>query len=190
MIHLGDLAAALVDNELTDEARERALAHISRCAECRAEVDRQRRLRAVLANQADPQMPADLADRLLLIAANGSEAPTAKAPSEHRGWVPSAAAAFVPSGVRRRAEKRRSPTATATRPAGRPAPRRFRRAVAGSAAMLALTVGLAAAGGPAASGRTTTPPVDRFLQEHAVSTARLPFGDARAGLVESVVLGR
>lgn len=54
MSHLDDLAAALVDNELGHDERDRALAHIMGCGPCRAEVDAQRRLKALLANQADP----------------------------------------------------------------------------------------------------------------------------------------
>lgn len=65
--HLGDLAAALVDGELDHDARDRALAHITSCGDCRAEVDAQRRLKALLANQADPVVPAALAARLLQV---------------------------------------------------------------------------------------------------------------------------
>lgn len=54
MSHLDDLAAALVDNELSHDDRDRALRHIIDCGPCRAEVDAQRRLKALLANQADP----------------------------------------------------------------------------------------------------------------------------------------
>jgi anti-sigma factor RsiW len=67
MSHLDDLAAALVDNELDHDARDRALSHITRCAPCRAEVDAQRRLKALLANQADPEVSIDLTMRLLVL---------------------------------------------------------------------------------------------------------------------------
>ena len=62
---LGDLAAALVDNELSHDQRDRALSHITGCTGCRSEVDAQRRLKALLANQADPAFPAGLTGLLL-----------------------------------------------------------------------------------------------------------------------------
>ena len=68
MSHLDDLCAALADNELCDEQRDRALSHIAGCDECRYEVDAQRRLKALLANQADPEVPFTLTARLLVIA--------------------------------------------------------------------------------------------------------------------------
>ena len=46
--HLGADAAALVDGELGDAARERALAHLTGCAACREEVEAQRRFKARL----------------------------------------------------------------------------------------------------------------------------------------------
>jgi anti-sigma factor RsiW len=65
--HLGETAAALVDGELGHDQRDRALAHITSCDECRAEVDAQRRLKALLANQADPYVSASLTARLLAV---------------------------------------------------------------------------------------------------------------------------
>lgn len=64
---LGDLAAALVDNELGHEQRDRALVHITACRECRSEVDAQRRLKALLANQSDPEVTATFTTVLLRI---------------------------------------------------------------------------------------------------------------------------
>ena len=61
---LGDVAAALVDCELSHDARDRALSHIAGCDPCRKEVDAQRRLKALLANQSDPEVSAGLTARL------------------------------------------------------------------------------------------------------------------------------
>jgi anti-sigma factor RsiW len=66
--HLGDLAAALADNELGHDQRDRALSHITACGACRREVDAQRRLKALLANQADPEVTAAFTIRLVAIA--------------------------------------------------------------------------------------------------------------------------
>lgn len=62
---LGDVAAALVDCELSHDARDRALSHIAGCDPCRKEVDAQRRLKALLANQSDPEVCAGLTARLM-----------------------------------------------------------------------------------------------------------------------------
>src|SRR6185436_3495909 len=62
--HLGELAAALVDGALDHGARDRALAHLTRCDVCRTEVESQRRLKAQLANLSGPSLPPGLADRL------------------------------------------------------------------------------------------------------------------------------
>jgi hypothetical protein len=191
MSHLGDLAAALADNELSHESRDKALAHLTRCAGCRLEVDRQRRLRSLLANQADPQVSSGLAARLRAIADEPAP-PTELGESRHgRRWPLLAAASFAPTPSRPTGSRRPRLAGSTGRPAQSRGRRTVRRALAGSAVALALTAGLATAGGPVASGGpATTPPVDRFVQEHTVMTARLPFGDAGAGVVESVVLGR
>lgn len=191
MSHLGDLAAALVDNALSHDARDKALGHVAGCAECKQEVDRQRRLRSLLANQADPEMPVGLSARLLAIADEQTPGDGAGEMDKRRQrrWPVLAAAAFAPASTRPAGPRR--PVANA--PSGRPhqARRRVRRALAGSAVALALTAGLATAGGPTATaGPATTPPVEQFVQQHTIMTARLPFGDAGAGVVETVVFGR
>lgn len=45
MSHLGDRLAALVDGDLDAGEYDRAMAHVRHCADCRAEVDRQRWVR-------------------------------------------------------------------------------------------------------------------------------------------------
>ncbi|MFE6284700.1 anti-sigma factor family protein [Streptomyces sp. NPDC057877] len=62
--HLGDRLAALVDGELSHDARERVLAHVATCAKCKAEVDAQRRLKNVFAEAAPPPPSESLLARL------------------------------------------------------------------------------------------------------------------------------
>jgi Putative zinc-finger len=64
--HLGERLTALVDGELGHDARERVLAHIATCDECRAEVDEQRRLKGVFAaaSRMTPAPPPGLMARL------------------------------------------------------------------------------------------------------------------------------
>jgi len=193
MSHLGDLIAALVDGELSHDGRDRALAHIAGCAECRAEVDRQRRLKALLANQADPHPSVDLQARLRAIAdrtpgtpagstAGGLPVGELRPARTRRSWLPATAAAFAPTSVR--PASRSADGAPPARPGARR--RTVRRFVAGSASALALTAALAVVGSAdAGSAPKVTPPVDQFLQEHTRTTARLPLGDAGVSFVEA-----
>ncbi|MFF5445168.1 anti-sigma factor family protein [Streptomyces sp. NPDC012888] len=62
--HLGDRLAALVDGELSHDARERVLAHLATCARCKAEADAQRRLKSLFVESAPPAPSAGLLARL------------------------------------------------------------------------------------------------------------------------------
>ncbi|MFF3324704.1 anti-sigma factor family protein [Streptomyces sp. NPDC002889] len=62
--HLGDRLAALVDGELTHDARDRVLAHLATCPKCKAEADAQRRLKSVFAQAALPPPSEGLLARL------------------------------------------------------------------------------------------------------------------------------
>ncbi len=57
--HLGDRAAALVDDDLLGEERDRALAHVAGCETCRAEVHEQRQVKVMLRSL--PPVEPDLA---------------------------------------------------------------------------------------------------------------------------------
>lgn len=57
--HLGDLSAALVDDDLIGEERDRALAHVAGCETCRAEVHEQRQVKIML--RSVPPVEPDLA---------------------------------------------------------------------------------------------------------------------------------
>jgi anti-sigma factor RsiW len=69
MTHLGARAAALVDGELGHEARERALAHLAICQDCRTEVQAQRALKRELLGLQAPNPPTPLHLRLLALPA-------------------------------------------------------------------------------------------------------------------------
>ncbi|WP_329185881.1 zf-HC2 domain-containing protein [Actinacidiphila glaucinigra] len=62
--HLGDHLAAFVDGELHDDARDRVLAHLATCADCKAAADEQRRMKDVVAATAPPAISAGLLARL------------------------------------------------------------------------------------------------------------------------------
>jgi anti-sigma factor RsiW len=62
--HLGDLGTALVDDQLSPEVRDTALAHLADCPDCRRDVEQQRRLKARLRELTEPALPMTLALRL------------------------------------------------------------------------------------------------------------------------------
>ncbi|MEU1076411.1 MULTISPECIES: zf-HC2 domain-containing protein [unclassified Streptomyces] len=62
--HLGDRLAALVDGELSHDARERVLSHLATCPKCKAEADAQRRVKSVFAQTAQPTPSEGLLARL------------------------------------------------------------------------------------------------------------------------------
>ena len=165
MSHLDDFTAALVDHELSHDARDRALSHIAGCDGCRAEVDSQRRLKALLANQPVPQVPAGLESRLLDIARTAAGPLT---PDVVRG------ASTLPGPPRRR---------VARRPAERASLRS--RAATYSALGVALVAGVAVAGGDSGHPRVR-PPVESFVEDHAATTGRLgPLNDPAGNVVLS-----
>ncbi|GAA0987868.1 hypothetical protein GCM10009555_068110 [Acrocarpospora macrocephala] len=65
MTHLGERVSALIDGELGHNDRERALAHLTFCADCRAEVEAFRALKSRLRLMDPPPVPADLTMSLL-----------------------------------------------------------------------------------------------------------------------------
>lgn len=73
--HLGDRLAALVDGELSHDARERVLAHLATCPKCKAEADAQRRLKALFVESAPPPLSAGLLARLQGLPGGGPDGP-------------------------------------------------------------------------------------------------------------------
>ncbi|MCK2213040.1 anti-sigma factor [Actinomadura sp. ATCC 31491] len=90
MAHLGERVSALVDGELSHHERERALAHLTFCADCRAEVESVRALKSRLRSLDGPAMPADLTMSLLRMAEPGGPLPPRERPFPSRtfGGVP------------------------------------------------------------------------------------------------------
>ncbi|MFD9358509.1 zf-HC2 domain-containing protein [Streptomyces sp. NPDC060031] len=73
--HLGDRLAALVDGELSHDARERVLAHLATCPKCKAEADAQRRLKTMFVESAPPPVSAGLLARLQGLPGGGLDGP-------------------------------------------------------------------------------------------------------------------
>lgn len=106
--HLGDRLAALVDGELSHDARERVLAHLATCPKCKVEADAQRRLKAMFVESAPPPLSAGLLARLQGLPGGGPEGPSgpfgpppgADPFSSSFAYAPPEAAAAPQSGFR------------------------------------------------------------------------------------------
>jgi anti-sigma factor RsiW len=166
--HLGRLVAAVVDGVLGHDARDRALAHLARCDECRAEVEAQRRLKARLGRLGAPEVPGSLAERLLrlpdgLVVAGtpGSPAPTVLEPElPPVQWT----ASFRDSAPTR--------------------PRGVALAAVGGAAAFALSLaGVVALGSPDRP-RVVRPAVDSYTVQHSRSAVGVPGADPVAEVVD------
>jgi anti-sigma factor RsiW len=75
MSHLGHRLSALVDGELGDAERDRALAHLAGCAACRAEAAALRELKVQLRGLMETAADAALTNRLIDLAAPGGPVP-------------------------------------------------------------------------------------------------------------------
>lgn len=173
--HLGERAAALVDGELGDAERERALAHVAVCESCRSEVEAQRRLKARLDSLHAVEAPSGLESRLLALAVPLTPPlpPAQPGPGPFPNpWTlgpPTAPVGFAVShggparAAMRTGPRRRRPLLAAAATA----------AVAGVAAFAVVSAGP----GPQ---RTVDPGADVFVVEH-VSSTRGPLADPAAG---------
>lgn len=181
--HLGDRVAALVDGELSDRERDRALAHVVSCADCRTELSAQRASKALLGQAVAPRPGSELLGALQALAAPGGPVPPPAPDRAPRGpIVPELPApGRGPRGAR----------TDSRRPGGRVgrASQRVARRP-GVLATGALTVGslvLAAAfvvGGshPASTG-PVAPPAAELSVEHSRTTNGVTVGDPGAGLM-------
>lgn len=206
---LGERLTALVDGELGDEERERALAHLAGCAGCREEADQLRKLKGRLrglselpATDGTDDLPSpDFLSRLRTLPdlsglPDATEAPGAHVPGvsprtavphagqrshrPHRPLRSSARPVRPPHAVRPRDN----------RPAGHAAAMRVqprRRYLVVGAATLFLSLGTASY---VAGGRqdppAVTPAFDRFAVEHALTSGDAPMTDPLTDPVNQV----
>jgi anti-sigma factor RsiW len=162
--HLGEEIAALVDGELSHDARDRALAHLAGCPQCRADVEAERRTKAMITRIERVQTPASLVARLRelpveLTAPHGLRAGAA--------WLVD----------RRRRPTSRRPAGGRPRGAARRRRRRISAATSGAVMVGAFVAALLVGGGPDGGERSVTPPVDQFTVEHAAVTPEVPLSD-------------
>lgn len=158
MNHPGRRLSALVDSELTHDARERVHVHLARCASCRAEATTLRELKRRIGRLDDVPATGTFLDRLIAI----GEARALPADSVARLFPPALARSLP----------------VASWHAGA---RRWRRAgcvVAGAVSCALVGVGATAVsvgGNRSVPAPSITPPVAMYSMEHAITTGGIPF---------------
>ena len=149
--HLGERLSALIDGELSDTQRERVLAHLAGCEDCRREAAALRLLKRRMHTLGDAAGGDALTWRLLALRpAGGQRQPARRAARAHR------------PGARRPGARRRRHA--------------WSLAAAGVAtAGLGLTGAVFLAGGDKPPpGPKVVPAVDVFMVQHAITTGQVP----------------
>jgi hypothetical protein len=91
MSHLGQRISALIDGELSDSERDRVLAHIAGCDECRQEAVALRALKQRMHSLGEAMVDTALTGRLMAMAMPSDGRPwTSRSPWRHRGTFPAA----------------------------------------------------------------------------------------------------
>ncbi|MFO7250668.1 MAG: zf-HC2 domain-containing protein [Actinomycetes bacterium] len=157
MSHLGDLVSALVDGELGHRERERALAHLTFCADCRREVEATRALKARLRSLESPAVPADLTVALLRMSEPGGPLPPRVRPFEPQG--------FHGYGIAPLDNRPRRGGPAASGP-GRPSRSRRMGYVAVGVASAAMALGTLFVLGGSDTRQPVSPPVEMFANQH------------------------
>lgn len=197
MKHLGERLTAFVDGELSHGDRDRVLAHLAMCANCRAEADSLRGLKRRLNGLADGVPASELLRRLRALGEPGDPMPPRARPLPGTVRASSAAAIqpLTPSPARsatrpmsrltgplgrRPADTRPADNRPGARAEGLPPRRRRRRyVVAGAVSLAVLGIGTAsfAAGADSAPLPRVTPAIERFAVEHALISGDVPLTD-------------
>jgi anti-sigma factor RsiW len=190
--HLGPLAAALVDDQLTGSVRNRALRHIADCEGCRFEVAQQRAMKVRLDGLGEPALPSSLLDRLQSMRpldAGLSSGPPAGAPlvpptppaparptaGTRHGTVPSDVSGQLPGPGPLGLGSQARPWTLFHGPVGR---QRVRRVLVGATSVVLLGGGAAyAAGGQDASPIPVRPAVDAYTVQHETTSGNMPLHD-------------
>jgi hypothetical protein len=187
MKHLDGRLSALVDGELSHADRDRMLAHLAACTQCRAEATALRALKQRVAALGDADINADISAemdagllaRLLALTADAQAMPV-RPPRRPRpvrltypGTRSPAGQPYGPGGPGRKH--------TAGRPGRMPGARRGVYVVASILSSVVVVIGGASffAGGGPQGGAVPhiTPAVDVFMMQHSVTTGEVPVAD-------------
>jgi anti-sigma factor RsiW len=202
--HLGDRLSALVDGELGHDERDRVLAHLAGCDQCRAEADAQRRLKQRLRSLGDAAPSPELLTRLYSMGEPGgpipprarpmpgaAKPPVVGRPSSHRpvrtggpggtGPARRGLTSGVGVGVGLRGGHGTGPghdLAAGRHKAGRRLPR-MRYLAVGAATLAVFGIGTAGfvAGGDGGRLPRVAPALDQYAVEHALTSGDVPVTD-------------
>jgi len=188
--HLGIRVSALVDDQLSHDERDRALAHVTRCAECRMEMEQERLTKAALRRLPLVEPPAELLKVLLAMAEAGGPLPPQRRPfpgptTPTVGWRPRNGRPQTGRPIGDRGSRRPEVVHRDRRA-------RTQLAAAGALSAGALALMLATLGAPTASDPAPTavvPPMKTFTVEHAKSTGGMPFVEPASVVVPAALLG-
>lgn len=171
--------SALADGSLPDDVRDRALAHVTSCPDCRADLDAERLLRARLQSLPTPRPSASLIGSLLAMGEPGGPVPPRVG---HVPGMPRPRPATIRREPAPEAPWRRR--VTTTRPGGRGATRR--RAMVGATAG---AVGAGVIAAALASGLPATSPVGppALVQAGTVQAGTMRVGAPQPGTVQTDV---
>jgi anti-sigma factor RsiW len=182
MTHLGDRISAFVDGELDHDARDRVLAHLAQCTDCRLAADQHRRLKSALAGAGVPGPSEPLVRSLISMSEPGEPTPRERRPLPSGARQGRLAAGARPSSApagRTRDSRGPGDKGSAGRFPGTRARVGSRRRVVYVAAASALSisaVAFAAAfsiGEPSQQGPGLTPPLDSYTYQHAQTSSRI-----------------
>lgn len=193
MRHLDERVSDLVDDRLEHEERDRALAHLAVCAECRGAFEYERTAKSALRSLPDAE-PSDKLTSALL----GLAEPGGLLPDERSGLAKSApVAGWRDPDTRSAAELASDPASSQARRLGFTA-RKTRLAAAGVISASGVVALLAAMGAPPEEVSRNTPvsdavsiapTADAFLLEHARTTGGLPFTEPASYLAPMLPVG-
>jgi hypothetical protein len=169
--HIGDLAAALVDDQLEQGTRDLVLLHLARCPGCRGDVEEQHQLKARLHALGSPGLPAGLIARL-----GALSAPTL--PPEERPQDPLAGEGRQLVAV--------LPLASPLQPVRRSPmmrnPARGRRMLVGAASLLLVGAGTAVAAGGDGQVAAPGPSTGTFSTSFSVPLSGAPGSAGAPGM--------
>jgi hypothetical protein len=202
--HLGDRLTALVDGELSHDERDRVLAHLAGCDQCRAEAEAQRRLKQRLRSLGHAAPSPELLTRLYAMGEPGGPIPprarpmpgAARPPVVARPSARRPARASGPGGTGSARRGLKSGVGVGVdlggghgagpghdlapdrRTAGRRLPR-MRYLAVGAATIAVFGIGTAGfvAGGDGGQLPRVAPALDQFAVEHALTSGDVPVTD-------------
>ncbi|MFI5956496.1 anti-sigma factor family protein [Cryptosporangium sp. NPDC051539] len=193
--HLGELASAFADDALDPTARDKVLVHLAHCAECRAEVDGHRQVKARLAKLESPPCPSSLLDRLRALpectpterSVPELTPPPVRLEASFRSVAPPGRTPVGRRPVTVAVPGRRRPTGrgpAVSRPGGRRLRRKVMATAVGGVAAFALSLGTVVVLGGDQQPSTVNPPMLTYIKEHGAATGGVPGGDREASVVD------